>query len=222
MNQMGDGSSFVQIGDAGSNNTYNLAQHTAAGSAPSYVQLEVDRDSIQQYPKAQVEKQALRGAISAAPTIVIPLVAGIADWLGILSYLGVPQSYTILIGFGAGFGLTGLSFIVEPSNLTSLRYWIWSTFTRQNEAKHIGLNAFLERDNNGNYLIYRRTACCIYPKCNGKIIIEKLPPREQYCNGLAGLCSVAGKAHSYLIDYNVVATRKELDWRPLDPPSSRR
>ncbi len=219
MNQTGDRSNFVQIGDAGRNNTYNVTQNAAAGAGPSYVQLEIDQDSVQRHPKAVVEKQALRGSIIAATPFLTTASAIIADWYGILSYLGLPKPYTMPIGALVGFVLVVLGNKARPMNVASLRYWVLSKFTRKNDAKHIGLNQFLEVDDEGNYLTYRYGARCVYPKCNGKIVVEKLPPREECLDGFAGLCSAAGRAHSYLIDYNLVATRRELDWSPKDPPS---
>lgn len=106
MNQAGDGSNFVQFRDAGHGNTYKVVQKTGAG--PGYVQLEIDRDSIQRYPKAEVGKQALRGGILAATPFVTTIGAIIADWYGILSYLGLPKPYTMPIGALVGFVLVVL------------------------------------------------------------------------------------------------------------------
>jgi hypothetical protein len=217
MNQTGDSSNFVQIGDAGSGNVYHVAQNTAAG--PSYVQLEIDPDSVHRYPKAEVQDQALVGGILAAIPFVTTFVAYFADWLGILSYLELPKFFVIVVGFSAGMALTFLGALIMPRSSTFLHYWISSKSAKRGEAKLVGLNKFVEVDESGNYLTYCYTAPCIYPRCDGKVVVEKLPPREQHRDGLAGVCSVAGEAHSFLIDYNIVARPRELDWRPMAPPN---
>jgi hypothetical protein len=86
------------------------------------------------------------------------------------------------------------------------------------EGKLIELGKFLEVDRDGNYSTYYLSGDCIYPTCNGKVIAAKAPPRERHRAQLAGVCTVAGETHSYLIDYNGVAVPRELDWRPPDPP----
>jgi len=217
MNQTGDSSNFVQIGDAGHGNTYKMVQRTAVG--PSYAQLEIDKDSIQRHPKAKVEKQALRGGIIVAIGLVPGFTASFADLLGILSYFGIPRFSTIVVSLPVGLVLATLSSVILGENFDSLDYWIRSRFLKSNEPKRIGLAKFLEVDDKGDYLIYWYAARCIYPRCNGKIFVEKLPPREQHRDGLAGVCAVAGTAHSYLIDSNLVATPKDLNWSPQDPPS---
>jgi hypothetical protein len=218
MNQTGDSSNFVQISDAGSNNTYNLTQNTAAG--PSHVELEIDRNSIQRHPKALVEKQDLQGAIIVAIGILPSFTASFADLLGVLSYFGMPRFATIFVSLPAGAILAMLSAAILGENFNSLDYWVRSKFLGANEPKHIGPDRFLEVDERGDCLTYSYTASCLYPKCRGRIIVVSLPPREheRYPDELAGLCSIGGQAHSYLIDRNGVATPRELDWRPKDPP----
>jgi hypothetical protein len=173
---------------------------------------------VQRYSKAEVEKQALVGGIFSATPVVTTFVAYFADWIGILSYLELPKFFVIFVGFSAGMTLTLIGALITPKSFASLDCWVSSKFTKRGEAKLVGLNRFIEVEENGNYLTYCYTAPCIYPRCGGKIVVEKLPPREQHRGGLAGICSVADKAHSYLIDYNAVATPRELDWRPKDPP----
>jgi hypothetical protein len=189
---------------------------------PSHVELEIDRNSIQRYPKAQVEKQALRGAIIVAIGALPGFTASFADFLGILGYLGMPRFATIIVSLPAGAILAMLSAAILGENFNSLDFWVRSKFLRTNEAKHIGPDKFLEVDEGGDYLTYSCTAPCLYPKCRGRVVVVKLPPREheRYPNELAGLCSIGGQAHSYLIDRNGVATPRELDWRPKDPPQA--
>jgi hypothetical protein len=217
MNQTGDSSNFVQIGDAGSNNVYNVAQNLEA--VPNYVQLKIDRDRPQGYSKAEVEKQAVVGGVFAATPLVTTFAALFADRLGILDHLGLPKHSATLVGLCAGIALTLLSIKISPRSRTSLQYWISSKFAKQHEAKRVGLNEFLEVDEKGNYLTYCYAARCIYLGCSGTIVVEELPPREKDRDGLAGMCSVAKRAHSYLIDKNWVATKEKLDWRPEDTPS---
>jgi hypothetical protein len=197
---------------------YIYDQSTAGAN---YVQLGIDQDSIQRYPKAEVERQALRGGIIVAVGLVPSFTASFADLLGILSYFGIPRFSTIVVSLPVGLVLATLSAAILRENFNSLHYWVRSKFLKVNEGKYIEPDKFLTVNEEGDYLTYCYTAPCLYPRCMGRIVVKKLPPREyERCGaGFAALCTVADQAHSYFVDYNLVATPKDLDWRPLDPPS---
>jgi len=219
MSQKGDNSNFVRFRDVGDNNTFHFVQNANVTSIPSYVKLVVDQDSVQKYPKAELEKGAVRGGIvlvggSGAATFIPSL----ADWLGILGFLGLnnvsPMTITIVIAIV----LLTFSEKFEKQNLTSFAYWLASVFIKRNEVKLVGPGSFLKVDNEGNRLTYKISAPCISPECSGKIIVKKLPPRESHRDGYADICSLAYTAHSYHIDYNGTAVPKDLDWRLPDQP----
>jgi hypothetical protein len=79
----------------------------------------------------------------------------------------------------------------------------------------IGQNKFMANVSESNYLIYSLTADCLYPGCDaGKIIITYAPLREipNLDQPFVGICSIAGKDHSYRVDQNWVAKRREFNW----------
>ena len=85
-------------------------------------------------------------------------------------------------------------------------------------ANYVGRGRLMEDDGDGSYFLYLPTADCIYPYCNeGKIVIESAPLREisRLGKSYVGICSVAGKDHSYHLDNILVATPERFDWRPL-------
>jgi hypothetical protein len=70
-------------------------------------------------------------------------------------------------------------------------------------------------DGENNYLIYDLTSPCIYDDyCGGKILIVDAPPKmDRKIWTFAGKCSLCKEQHSYTIDNNFVATKKQdLDW----------
>jgi CHAT domain len=74
---------------------------------------------------------------------------------------------------------------------------------------------FIEKVGKDNYNIYDLTAPCLYNGCiHGEIIIVNAPLKKIGNMGrFAGKCSVCKEQHSYIIDDNFVATRKQdLDW----------
>jgi hypothetical protein len=219
MHQQASGPNSAQVEGGIINSTVNITQSNVAGNAPQFVQLELDSASVQRYSKSEIEQKALRGGVVVAIPFITALMGYFADGLEILNSLGWGRLGTIYVSFMVGMILATLGMMVEHRSMEGLYYWIKSGFMRRNEGKLIGLGKFVEIDRDGNYLTYSLSGYCVYPVCNGRIIAVDVPPREKHRAPLAGMCSVAGEAHSYLIDYNAVAVPKELDWRPLDPQS---
>ena len=63
------------------------------------------------------------------------------------------------------------------------------------------------------YVIFTHVGKCICPGCSGTIRITNPPERYNGNFLLFGECSLAGKQHSYGIDYNLQAYPREVDWR---------
>jgi CHAT domain len=148
--------------------------------------------------------------------------------LMILYYLGL----TILTMFHMAFfpwylllliiGITVLSYLLKPYSKEMKLYYNYNKNSRCMNAQqsvYIGRGKFMKKESLDSYLIYELTASCIYSYCNeGKIVVRDAPPREitgtdQSC---VGICSIEGKNHSYKINNILVATKKPLDWRPLE------
>jgi hypothetical protein len=191
-------------------------QSVAPAVPPNYVQLQIDPDSMRRYSKTEVERRSARGIIYIATSFLLATSPIFADWLGILDRFGVPDGISPV----AAMVIAGVGYLLlRGQEAVEFVRWRRLLSKRPNEPHPIDLQRFLQLDDEGNYLVYSRSAPCLYPKCNGKIVAEKLPLHEQHRDGLAGVCSVAGKAHSYLIDSNLVATPRDLNWRPPDRPS---
>ncbi len=91
----------------------------------------------------------------------------------------------------------------------------------KNKMYYIGGGEFAGRGDGNYYVISSLEAPCIYPHCNGRILVTGTPLREQgKYRDFVGICSVADKDHSYKVDYNMVATPVKFDWRELDENSN--
>lgn len=193
---------------------HDIIIYDRSNTGAKSVQLEIDPDSKQWYPKTEVERRAVRGGIVLGASLFTSVSAIFADYVGILSHFGISGFMTTVAP--AAIALAG-GLILRINGDNEFVAWRLRRPKRPNEPRPISLQRYLELDDVGNYLISSRTAPCIYPKCRGTIIAKNLPPREVSRDGLAGVCSVAGNAHSYLIDRNWVAREQDLDWRPPPP-----
>lgn len=178
---------------------------------PRYIKLEADLEKARRISRKKIKNKAWRGYF-----------IGIS---GTLLYLGVTIS-PLFIMSNIGFSIWHI--IVLGIIITSFVYFIKPYFEEMylyrkrpkniKEAIFVGQGRLMEDDNKGGYLIYNPTAPCIYPCCNeGKIIIANAPPREVSRLGktFVGVCSIAGKDHSYRLDRIWVATPEQFDWRTL-------
>jgi hypothetical protein len=86
-------------------------------------------------------------------------------------------------------------------------------------ANFIG-NQWVERDEGGDYVLYRKTARCTYPGCIGDVVVRPAPERERPNHTLVGECSVGGKQHTYTIDFNGHGLPRSFDWRELEERAS--
>ena len=172
VNQTGDGSNFVKIGAVRREGSVIVHQNIAAGVAPSYVQLEIDPDSKQQFPKAEVERRAMRGGIVLTASCLISISAIFADYVGILSHFGMPPLITTIAS--AAIGIAG-GLISRINGDSEFLVWRLRRPKQPHEPRSIGLQRYLKLDDAGNYLISSCTASCIYPKCDGKIDVRTFP-----------------------------------------------
>jgi Putative DNA-binding domain len=179
---------------------------------PQYIRLEADLDKAHRISKYELESKAWRGYL-----------IGI---IGILICFGVVFSLLLLISniflwicFIIALGATFFSFDYFLKHYSETMRLHIKRPRNTEEASFIGQGRLMKNDNEGGYLIYNPTAPCIYPCCNeGKIVISDAPPREVSRIGrtFIGVCSVAGKDHSYRLDYILVATPEQFDWRAPD------
>lgn len=194
----------INIGSIGAGNTVNITQQQAPSA--SHIEYDVVDASVRHLSKSEVNKGALAFWASAS----LPVLAIVADSLGVLSFLGVQTLWALAVvvpiaAIGAA-ATNGKRKIVEHS-------------FKVNEAWFID-GRWVEQDDDGDYVLYRKAAPCIYPKCSGSVAIVPAPPRERGNHALVGICSVGGNRHTYTVDYNGIGYPAEFDWRPIEKRES--
>lgn len=88
---------------------------------------------------------------------------------------------------------------------------------KEDECMHLYADKLFSKNSNG-YTIYTHRGPCIYPDCSGEVVISNSPERYNGNYSFFGKCSLAGKQHSYGIDYNFKAYPVEVDWRAMPRP----
>ena len=176
-----------------------------------HIQLEANLDNAQRVSKRKLRKQAWSGYLICALGIILFAIFISFNFLNtgsILSWWYLIVLIPAIIIF--------VYFLKPYLDAMSLFY---NRPTKSDEAIFVGEGRLMEIKNNTHFLIYNPTAKCIYPNCSeGEIIIVYAPNREVSRLGkkYVGVCSIAGKDHSYYIDNIGVATPERFDWRPLN------
>jgi hypothetical protein len=152
----------------------------------------------------------LRGVMGYYASWALLAVPFVADGLGILTFLGVQTLWAVL---------AVLPFAVAGAAITNPQRQIAEATSSPGVAHFIG-SQWVERDENGDYLLYRKTARCTYPGCDGTVVVRPAPAREQPNHSLVGECNVGGKQHTYTIDFNNHGVPRFFDWRPLEERAS--
>ena len=191
---------YINIGAIGTGNTVNIAQHQAPEA--SRIEYAVVQNSVSHLSSAEVQKGVLAFWGSAS----LPILAMVADSLGVLSFIGVQTVWVLAV-------VIPIAFIIAAMNNGKRK--IAELSPKRNEAEYLD-GRWVEQDEDGNYLLYRKTASCIYPKCSGSVSISPAPPREQGNHSLVGICDVGGRRHTYTVDYNGIGYPHQFDWRPLE------
>lgn len=207
--QSGNFSKNVQIGQIGESANVSIVQ--SEGERVPFVKLQPE--DIQEFSRSDLLRDTGEGLLRTLPGVAISAVGFWADSIGLSQHFGFPVWLpAISVGILAVF-ILALRYLYKG-------YLLLKTFRIPfRRAVPVGWGYFLERDSQRPqaFLYYRLTAPCIYPECQGKIVVVPAPPKEQLRRGLnlAGICSVAGKVHSYQIDPNRVARPSDLDWSPI-------
>lgn len=180
---------------------------------PRYVKLEADLEKARRISKRELKNKAWRGYVISTIGILLFLVITISP-IFIMPSIAFSVWQIIILG------LIVASFVYFLKPYFEEMYLYQKRPANIKEAIFIGRGRLMEDDNKGGYLIYNPTAPCIYPCCTeGKIIIADAPPREMLRLGktFVGVCSSAGKDHSYRLDHIWVATPEQFDWRAFNP-----
>ena len=207
MQQKGDSSNNFQIGNAGTENVFNVVQNQ---QQVDHVQLVVDEKSERVYEKKTLEKDRNIGWAKLAGGGLLGAIGLFSDSIGVSSYFGYSLLWMIPVGIFIGL-------VISIPHLRSWRI-LHNVSSNKNEANFIGNNEIVQESENGKIIIYHRSAACIYPNCTGVIVLTSAPEREKAHLGrnFVGICSLAGRDHSYRIDFIWNAYPKHFDWQPID------
>lgn len=208
MHQKGNNSNNIQIGNAGSGNVINVVQNQPRSD---HTQLVLDEKSVREYEKATLKNDSNIGLAKFSGSGLLGALGFLSDSIGVSSYFGFSLWWLFLVGIFIG------SLLAIP-HLRSLQI-LNGLPNKKNEANFIGNNELVQESDNGKITVYHRSATCIYPNCTGTIILSPAPEREQTALGknFVGICSLAGRDHSYRIDYIWNAFPAHFDWRPVEP-----
>ncbi|MES2115207.1 MAG: hypothetical protein V4578_08665 [Pseudomonadota bacterium] len=190
----------ISIGSVGAGNTINIAQHQAP-SAP-HIEYAVGPDSVEHVSRGD----AIKSALTFYGSLLLPVLAITADGLGVLSFLGLQTRWVLAVL---------LPIAIVGARLTSTRRKLATTTFVPNEAQFID-GKWAEKEDDGSYLLYRKTAPCIYPKCSGTVFIQPAPPREHPNHTLVGVCDVGARRHTYTVDFNGIGFPEQFDWKPIE------
>jgi len=190
----------VNIGSVGSGNTIHIAQHQAP-EAP-HIEYLVNPDSVEHLSRSEVHK----GVVGFFVSLALPILGIVADGLGLLSFLGVQTKWVLAI-------LVPIAVI--GALITNSKRKLAQVTLPLGEARFID-GRWVERESNGDYVLYRKVAPCLYPKCSGSVLIQPAPLRERPNHTLVGVCNIGGHRHTYSVDFNGIGYPEQFDWRPMD------
>lgn len=200
MKQKGDHSNNMQIGTAGVGNTFHVNQ--ANGSfRDSFVTL---RESANSRQKPINSKDVTNRSLITIFTALLPLIALLADLLGIFGSLKLNYTWFLPVYFV-------LVVILMLKNRDHILIFLRRGDIKRRDT-YVGAGKVAHLNSNGSFSLYKRTAKCIYPECDGFIQICDPPPKEKQRCFLVGRCSDCGIVHSYKIDPNWVAYPVDIDW----------
>jgi len=190
----------VSIGSVGTGNTINIAQHQAPESP--HIEYTVASDTVERVSRTEANK----GAFAFYGSLSLPVLAIVADGLGVLSFLGIQTKWALAVLLPIAFA---------GAVLTNTKRKLATTTFTSNEARFID-GRWVEQEEDGSYVLYRKTSPCIYPKCSGTVFIRPAPPREQPNHTLVGVCDVGAHRHTYTVDFNGIGFPAQFDWRPVE------
>jgi hypothetical protein len=206
MKQKGDNSNNMQIGTAGVGNTFNVNQGNGS-FRDGFVSLSESEDSRQPpITNRSVTRRSMMTILSA----ILPLIALFADLLGIFGTLKLDYSWFLLVYFA-------LIVVLTSSNWDHISIFFRRRDIRRRDT-YVGAGKIAHYNSNGTFTLFKRTARCIYPNCNGFIEVTDPPPKERQRCFLVGKCTDCGVAHPYKVDPNWIAYPRDIDWSE-DKPS---
>lgn len=207
MNQHGNNSNNVQIGNAGTGNSISIVQ---GQSKVEHTLLVVDEGSVREFEKGGLRKDRNLGWAKFAGGGALGAMGFLSDSIGVSTHFGFSLWWLFPVGL-----IIGLLFATPHIRAGQILHRLPR---KKQEANFAGNNEIVEDVDGGKIITYRRSAECIYPNCTGKIILSSAPERERPHLGrdFVGVCSVAGRDHSYRIDYVWNAYPARFNWQPVE------
>jgi hypothetical protein len=182
-------------------------------SKPQDIILEVNLESIERIPKHNLQNQGWRGHFINAIGVIICIPIIISICLN-------GNSVTLQIVGILTLAITAYYFFVHLAGQYFREMNLYSKRPKRTDLViFIGDGKLMEDDGTNEYLIYSRTAPCIYPNCHekhgGTIVIVDAPKREisRIDKSFVGKCSIGDEDHTYFIDNIWNATPQKFDWR---------
>lgn len=203
--QNGDGNN--NFSNSGDNNNFNFSQ---SQDGKKSVQLTIDETQAKRVDINEVKNKTFASFLCVISTVGINALSIGSDCFGLGEKTGISPA----ILMAASFPLSMVPLIVNHNNIT---YYLRKPKSKE-QSKYIGNGKLIGINDKDNYLVAPVHGPCIYPHCKGIINLTATPPREvgRIAKEFVGICSLAERDHSYIVDYNLVATRASLDWRPLE------
>ncbi|WP_396586968.1 hypothetical protein [Bermanella sp. R86510] len=167
-----------------------------------------DEDTIHIYKEISQEDQG-KFIVGFVIACLLPSLSLVADFMQIDPALRLPF-WVYLVAFFVIFFVVVIGYYDNFKILSSKQ-------PKENECRQLYSDRLFSRTDTG-YIIFTHRNNCIYPDCNGKIVISSRPERYNGEYSFFGECSLAGRQHSYGIDYNFKAYPRDIDWRPIPRP----
>ncbi|HCF26373.1 MAG TPA: hypothetical protein DEV81_03985 [Cyanobacteria bacterium UBA11049] len=193
MKQKGDYSNNVQIGNAGSANTFNINQNQF-GEKDRYIQFEDNPAlGVKVYESSKVTQVALPRILSASGLFIVGLLGSLTS---IFPFFGFAASWL-------PFGFFAIVAVVLFDKQKYVRIFLLRLLLQRDSYRasehYIGNGEILHKDSAGNCKVYGKSAKCIYPGCGGQVYLVNPPEREKDVlePKCVGECSQGRKHHTY-------------------------
>jgi hypothetical protein len=212
MKQTIDGSGNVQFGTV-RDSTVNVNTYTS----DKYVQLTEDNSKTLKLSLPKVKYSAYVGASKFILTVIVGNALVLLNVSNLTKILPILPPLLVLVVIGAAIIWAQGHFDDFRRNRNRPR--------NGNSFAFAGNNEILREDRATNSItVATFSGACVYPKCDGDIYLMWAPDREKLAKGskFVGICSKCGKAHSYRVDNNFIATpAPDMDWSPVKQEQSK-
>lgn len=193
----------IKFRNVGNRNTINI--HQEQNSKQTYVEYLANGDPVEVISQTT----AKRRTVMAYSPAIITVLSIFADVIGISDYFGIQSSLVWLLAF-IGFIVFSIEYFFKNKylELPNLEFRSGEELLRNGH--------WVRRSERGDYVVYSKTARCIYPKCKGRVHIISADPQEYPNHTHVGVCSIGGRQHTYTVDPNGIGYPILSGWRTND------